>query len=508
MARTHSDIHFATDHLLKGLKTRTVSSGIVTSLFQAALLMINLGSVMVLARLLTPQDFGLLAMVFAVMGFFRVFTAAGLSTATVQKEGITHAQVSNLFWTNVALGGMITLVLAFSAPAVAWFYREPRVVAVTLALSVTFILTSLTVQHLALLKRQMRFKAIALIQIGSAATGVSVGIAMAWLDFGYWSLVGMQLSTPVVALLMTWSVCRWRPQFPARDRGTRSLLNFGANLTAGGFLGSLARGLDGLLIGRWFGSETLGLYSRATTLLNRPLEQVFVPLEAIFVPTFSRLQDEPERFRRVVFQVSDFLALSSLPFSGILLALAEPLTLVVLGPKWEAAAPIFAAFTLYALYVPMIMVAGWLLSSQGRGKDFLLLSCFTSSVTAVSYLLGLRFGPVGVAMSFSLSCLLIQLPVTYWIAGRAGLVTARDLWRLFFKHLPLWGVVCAATWLVRSSVASSAPLTQLYICVPVGLLAGAAVVCLYPPSRRAALNLIEVGRDWRSSRGTEIPTEQ
>ncbi len=116
MAGAHSDIHFATAHLLKGLKTRTVSSGIVTSLLQASQLMLNLGSVIVLARLLTPQDFGLLAMVFSVMGFFRVFNEAGLSTATVQKEEITHAQVSNLFWTNVALGGMITLALAFSGP--------------------------------------------------------------------------------------------------------------------------------------------------------------------------------------------------------------------------------------------------------------------------------------------------------------------------------------------------------------------------------------------------------
>lgn len=507
MASANSDIHFATTHLLKGLKTRTISSGIVTSLLQAALLMMNLGSVMVLARLLTPQDFGLLAMVFAVMGFFRVFNEAGLSTATVQKEGITHAQVSNLFWTNVALGGMITLALAFSAPAVAWFYREPQLIAVTLALSVTFILTSSTVQHLALLKRQMRFKAVALIQIGSAATGVSVGIAMAWLDCGYWSLVGMQLSTPVVTLLMTWSVCRWRPQFPARNSGTRSLLSFGANLTVSGFLWSLAKGLDGLLIGRWFGSEALGLYSRAAALLNRPLEQAIAPLEAIFVPTFSRLQSEPERYRRAVFQVYDFLALFSLPFSGMLLALAEPLILVVLGPKWEAAAPIFAAFTLYALYLPMIMVAGWLLSSQGRGKDFLLMSFFTSAVTVVSYLLGLRFGPAGVAMSFSLSCLLIQLPVIYWIAGRVGLVTARDLWTRFFRHLPLWGIVCATTWLSRASVENSTPLTQLYICVPIGLLAGTVVICLYPPSRRAAFNIFEVARDWMRSRAA-IPAEQ
>src|SRR5262249_30184298 len=253
--------------------------------------------------------------------------------------------------------------------------------------------------------------------------------------------------------------CSWRPQFPVRNSGTRSLLNFGANLTASGFLWSLSRGLDSLLIGRWFGAEALGLYSRAATLLNRPLEQAIAPLEAIFVPTFSRLQGEPERYRRVVFEVYDLLALFSLPFSGMLLALAQPLTLVVLGPKWEAAAPIFAAFTLYALYLPMVMVAGWLLTSQGRGKDFLLMSCITSSVTAVSYLLGLRFGPVGVAISFSLSCLLIQLPVIYWIAGRAGLVTARDLWTLFFKHLPLWGVVCATTWLIKASVEDSTSLT-------------------------------------------------
>jgi PST family polysaccharide transporter len=237
------------------------------------------------------------------------------------------------------------------------------------------------------------------------------------------------------------------------------------------------------------------------------LEQAIAPLEAIFVPTFSRLQDEPERYRRVVFEVYELLALFSLPFSGMLLALAHPLTLVVLGPKWEAAAPIFAAFTLYALYLPMVVVAGWLLTSQGRGKDFLFMSCFTSSVTALAYLLGLRFGPVGVAVSFSLACLLIQLPVIYWIAGRAGLVTSKDLWMLFFKHLPLWGVVCTTTWLIRASVETSTPLAQLSICVPTGLLAGIAVVCLYPPSRRAALNVFGVARDWMRSHSV-IPAEQ
>jgi PST family polysaccharide transporter len=195
--------HFSTGHLLASLKGRTVSSGIVTALSQAAQFGVNLASIMVLARVLTPEDFGLVTMVATVMGFLRIFNDAGLSTATVQREGITHAQVSNLFWTNVALGGLISLLLAVSAPAVAWFYREPRLVGITLALCVTFLLTGSTVQHLALLKRQMRFKMIAAIQVSAAVAGLVVGVGMAWLQCGYWSLVGMQLSTPAVAFLLT-----------------------------------------------------------------------------------------------------------------------------------------------------------------------------------------------------------------------------------------------------------------------------------------------------------------
>lgn len=507
MASGHSDVHFSTDHLLEGLKSRTVSSGIVTSVLQVALLVLNLGSIVLLARLLAPEDFGLLAMVLTVMGFFRVFGEAGLSTVTVQKDGITHAQVSNLFWTNIAVGGVVTLTLALLAPVVAWFYRTPQLTEVTLALSMTFVLTSLTVQHVALLKRQMRFKAIALIKIASTAMGIAVGIGMAWRDYGYWSLVGMQITTPVLALVMAWWICSWRPQLPVRNSGTRSLLCFGANLTVSGFLWALAKGLDGLLIGRWFGAEALGFYSRAAALLNRPLEQASAPLESICVPTLSRLQGEPERYRRTAFQIYDCLALFCLPFSAMLLALAQPLILVVLGPKWEAAVPIFTALTLYAFYLPMVMVAGWLLVSQGRGKEFLLMSCMTSSVTVLSYLVGLRFGPIGVAMSFSLSCVLVQLPIIYWVAGRSGLVTTRDLWARLIKYLPLWVIVCAATWLVRSSFEHSDPLTQLFIGILAGLLAGIAVVCFYRPSRCVAINILDVAKEWIRNR-TAIPVER
>src|SRR5580698_3190552 len=148
------DRHFDTNHLLADLKSRTVSGGFITVVSQGIQFFLILGSTMILARLLTPRDFGLLAMVWTVMGFLRIFKDAGLSAATVQREGITHTQVSNLFWINVAVSGFISVLVAASAPLIAWFYHEPRLVGITLWLSSTFLLAGLAVQHTALLSRQ------------------------------------------------------------------------------------------------------------------------------------------------------------------------------------------------------------------------------------------------------------------------------------------------------------------------------------------------------------------
>src|SRR5439155_21176595 len=168
--------HLCTDHLLGDLKDRTISGGFITIIAQGVQFILGLASIMALARLLTPKDFGLYAMVTSIMGYMMTFKDAGLCTATVQPGGITHAQVSNLFWINVALSGALSLLLAASSPLVAWFYREPRLVAITLILSSTFFLSGLTIQHTALLNRQMRFTALALIQIASMVTGVLSGI--------------------------------------------------------------------------------------------------------------------------------------------------------------------------------------------------------------------------------------------------------------------------------------------------------------------------------------------
>lgn len=497
------DRHFQTDHLLGDLKNRSVSGGFITIASQVIQFVLTLGSTMILARLLEPRDFGLLAMVWTVTGFLRIFKDAGLSTATVQREGITHTQVSNLFWVNVAVSGFITVLVAACAPLIAWFYHEPRLVGITLWLSSTFLLAGLAVQHTALLSRQMRFKAIAGIQVGSVLAGVVVGVGMAWLHYGYWSLVGLNLATTLVALVMTWASLSWRPQFFKPQGGTRSLLHFGANLTAGSFIYSMARGLDGLLIGRFCGAVPLGLYSRATALLARPLEQFIAPIQAVVIPAFSRLQSHPGRYRQNFMRLYESMALAGFFFTAMFFALAHPLTLVVLGHKWEKAAVIFAALSFAALQAPLGTCSSWLLTSQGRGKDSLVSSWMIAIVIALSFVAGLPFGPAGVAIAYSASCLLIQTPLYYWMVGRSGPVRTADLWTGFFKHLPVWVVVTFVAWLTLKAVPSLSPLVQLAICVPASTLAGLAFILVYSPSRRVAASLFSILRELKSPSRTD-----
>ena len=492
--------HFKTDHLLTNLKGHTISSGAVTVSAQGAKFLLNMASTMILARLLMPRDFGLVAMVMTVANFLRVFKDAGLSIATVQRERITHAQVSNLFWINVAVSAVSTLVLAASAPIIARFYGNPRLIPITLFLSVTFLISGSTIQHQALLKRQMRFKALAVIEVGSMVVGVFVAVLMAALGYGYWSLLGSSLSIQTAGLILTWSVSRWRPQLPTRHSGIGPLVSFGAHRTAGDFILSLARGSDNLLIGRSYGSAALGLYSRASALLIAPLEQFLYPINVVFIPALSRLQSQPERYRSTFLRLYEAIALAGFFFTGLSLALARPLTLVLLGPKWGQAAAIFGGFTVAALCIPLGNASAWLFTSQGRGRDMLVTQLINSAAIVLSFLVGLPFGPVGVAIAFSISNLLVRLPIYYFSVGRRGPVRTADLWRVFFRHLPIWVVVFSITWLMLMLAASLAPLAQLLVCVPIGVLAGAAFICTFRPQRQVAIHLLETLRELKKKR--------
>jgi len=493
--------HIKTDHLLPDLKRRTVTSGFITISAQAAKFGLNLACTVVLARLLMPRDFGLVAMVTAITGFLAIFRHAGLSTPTVQREYLTHAQVSNLFWINLGVSALFALVVAALSPAMAWFYHDRQVMYIALALSSTFLIGGFRVQHMALLKRQMRFKAIAMVEVGSMAIGASVGVLMAVLGFRYWSLVGMTLSTEIASFLLTGLISPWRPQRPTKGSGIGPLVTFGIHQTAGQFIFSLARGCDNLLIGRFYGPAAVGLYSRAAALVSRPMEQFLLPIDAVFLPALSRLQSQPQRYRSTFLRLYEAIVMSVFFVSSLLLALARPATLVLLGPKWEQVSTIFAGFTFTAIQLPLSSAANWLLTSQGRGKDIFRVTSINAVLTLASFIVGLPFGPLGVAVAFSSVGLLVRLPILYYAAGSRGPVTTSDLWARFLRQLPLWAIMLVMTWLARGLVSRWHPLSQLLFCAPVGLLTGLAVICTFQSQRKVLTDVLDILRQLNKNDG-------
>ena len=480
--------HLRTDHLVQNLGKRAISGGFITAAAQGAKFALNLTSAAVLARLLTPQEFGLVGMVLGVTGLLGLFKEAGLSTATVQRETITQEQVSNLFWINVALGGAVCLLCISMAPLIAWFYRDSRLTGIMTVQSFTFLLSGSTVQHQALLSRQMRFQAIAAIDVVSMLVSILVGCGLAAFGFGYWSLIGMQLSLAATGLVLTWWTSGWRPLMPRRHSGVGHLLSFGAHLTAADLVGRLAANSDLILVGRFFGPGPLGLYSRANVLLARPLEQLLTPLSAVMTPVLSRLQSDPERYRRTFLRAYDALALITFPFAALCLALAEPLVLLLLGPQWKDAVPLFAGFTLVAVSLPLSTAPSWLFMSQGRGRGLFHMYLIAGAVTVGAYLVGLPWGPLGVVLAIAVTSLVIRMPIVYHLAGQRGLVRSADLWKSFFFHLPCWGAVYAAASLARTLVADAAPVVQLLVCVPFGLAAGAGATLALKRPRTSALS--------------------
>lgn len=446
------------EHLKANIGPLSVRGGATTTAAQAIAFAIQMTSTVVLARLLTPADFGLIAMVTAVTGFAGMFKDLGLSMATVQRAEITHEQISNLFWVNVGVSLLIALITVAFAPLIAWFYGDSRLTAIAAALSVALIFGGLGVQHLALLQRQMRFTALAAIQTISALVGVAAGIGAALLGAGYWSLVIMQIAGPFAKMIGAWLACRWRPGWLVRRSGVRGMLAFGVNITGFNALNYFARNLDDILIGWRWGAETLGFYSKAYSLMMLPLSQINSPVSSVAIPALSRLQDDPERYRQYYLRAISVVAFVTMPGMAFLVVMSRQVILAVLGPQWTEAARIFMILALAGLVQPLGNTTGWLYVSQGRTNDMFKWGMISSFMTVLVFVVGLPWGAVGVAVSYSIYNWAVT-PFLYWFAGRKGPVKARHIGATLLQFL--WVSVCvmAALLLFQAYV----PVSDLFI---------------------------------------------
>ncbi len=427
---------------MKDLKERAIRGGFAKLCGQAANFVLRLASIAVLSRLLNPEDFGLLAMATVVTGVYGLFTSAGLSSATVQKETITDAQVSTLFWINIAVGAILALACVLTAPILVAFFHEPRLFWVTIAISAGFLFNAAGVQHFALLQRQLRYFALAAIETVAQVTGSLVAIAMALAGFGYWSLVAMAIVSPAVTSACTWLTTSWIPGLPRLRVGAGAMLRFGGTLTLNGLVIYVAYNLEKVLLGRFWGADALGLYGRAYQLVTIPTDNLNGAIGGVAFSALSRLQHDPIRLKNYFLKGYSLVVSLTIPTTIFCALFSDDIVQVVLGPKWGEAGAIFRLLAPTVLIFGMINPLSWLLLSSGLQGRSLAISLVIAPLVISAYLIGLPYGPNGVALSYSTAMTLWLVPHIVWCLHG----TPVSPWDLFLavKRSFLSGIVAAA----------------------------------------------------------------
>lgn len=398
----------------------------------------------VMARLLVPEQFGIVAMASPIFAFAVLVGDLGLSQAAIQRESVTDEQLSLLFWANLTVTLVFALVLILSSSLVASFYREPTVGPVLSVMGATLVISALSSQHLVLLNRELRFATLAKIDSVSFFLGGSLAVGAAFFGFGLWSLVIQQIATATIMSATLWFAVEWHPMLPTRFSDGKGFLGFGADMTAANVANYFSRNIDNVLIGRVWGDVQLGTYDRAYKLLLLPLNQLVAPMSKIAVPLLSRMIVDVAAYRRAYFLMLELVIILTFPVSLFALITRKQLILTLLGPRWVAVAPIFGILAVGALFAAISGSTMWLLVSQGRSREIRNYSLVSAIGFVLGIICGLPWGPVGVAAGY-IAVGLIQGPAVWSLVTRAGPVDRLAFWSALIPHtlacLPVVGAI-------------------------------------------------------------------
>jgi PST family polysaccharide transporter len=445
-----------------------------------------------LARLLSPQDYGLIAMVTAVIGVGEVFRDFGLSSAAVQSETLSVSQRSNLFWVNTAVGGILTLVCFLCATPIADFYGRPSLVVIVQALAVTFLVNGMSTQYRASLNRALSFGRLAACDTLAQGLALCVAVALAVVGAGIWSLVAQQVvqSTALLVLLVT--LGGWLPQRYDRSASVGSQLRFGWYLMATQLLGYVSRNVDNVIIGQRFGAGPLGVYSRAYQLLLLPLNQLNAPSTTVALPLLSRSRSDPELFNRRLLRGQSIMVTLVCCVFGFAGGQASQIVDVLFGPQWAGVAPIFAVLSFAGGFQAVSYATYWVFLSRAMTASNLLFSSISRAVVILALFAGAQWGPLGVATGYAISLGLVWPLGILWVTkvaeapGVAMFVAGARAYAL-----GLGGGLVA---MVVSRAVDGAPIAQLLAGGVAFLLYLLTLCCGVPAIRRDLLSVWEMFR--------------
>lgn len=475
---------------------KEVASGAAwTAVSIAGRQILSIAALAVLARFVPPSAYGLMGMAQTVSNFLLLFRDMGTASALVQRRTIDEPLLASVFWLNVVLGVVLTGMTALLAYPASWFFREPQLVPVMQVVAFTFLASALSMVHNALLSREMGFRRLAITELGGAVLGQSCAVGLAISGFGVWSLVFGNLVAMVGTTALLWIVRPWWPRAQVSLAAMRSIASYSLNLLGFSVINYFSRNLDSLIVGRFLGRASLGYYQMAYTIMMYPIQNVTQVLGRVMLPTFSRMQDDNERFRSAYVRVTTVIALTTFPMMLGMMAVAEPFVLTVVGEQWRPIIPLLLILCPIGLVQSIQSSVGYVYTAKGRTDWMFRWSLVNLAIVAPGFLLGLPWGIYGVAAAYGIATALLLYPgfaVPFRLI-RLGFLDFVGAFRgVFFCSATMALGVVGAQWLL-GRFGLHQPLLQLAL----GLAAGMVLYLLLLAWRRPAVlrHLVELMRD-------------
>ena len=444
----------------------------------------------VLARLLSPEEFGIIALLSLFIGLSSVLVDSGFSSALIQKQDATHDEESTVFWFNLTIGILATGVLWIAAPYIADFYQQPVLVNVVYALSLTVALNASGAIHTALLTKRLDF--LAQMKISAIATSISGALAifLAWRGYGIWALVAQAVISALLTNMLLWFFSSWRPALRFELANARRLFGFGGYMLAASLLDTLYSKGYSLLIGKYYSARELGLYSQAENTKQFPASLLSAILLRVAFPMLSSIADDKAKLQRGVQLAIRSMMLLNIPMMLGLAVLADTMIAVVFGVRWLPAAPVLQILCLAGVLWPFHVINVNVLLAQGHSRLVFNLQIIKSILGIGLLVAGLQYGITGIAWSqVVLSCagFLLNTHYTKIYLDYGAIKQLRDNLPILFASLPMIAAVYALKihW-------HATPIMKLSGLVAIGVLFFAATIFL---ARLAALkdllNLLE-----------------
>lgn len=444
-------------------KQKTVSALKWNMLNQVITQIVTFGIGILLMRLLKPTEFGLLGMVAVFSGFMNVFNNFGLGTALIQKKEIDEKDKSTIFYVNVAIGIFLTLILFFGSNFIASFYNTPKLERIAKYISVIFTIQALGMIHLTLLRKELDYKKIFIIKTITVIIGGSFALYFALNNYGVWTLVYQQIITGLLGTILVWLLVSWRPRFVFSIEHLKGHLKFSLPLLGTNTFNYWTRNADNLLIGKFLGSQSLGLYSRAYNLMMLPITQVSRVISTVMMPSLSLIQDDKKRIKTIYLKISRVIAFVTFPMMGILFATAKPLVTFAFGENWMGIVFLLKVFSFIGALQSIITLSGNIFISQGKTKLQFQLKIFTSIVVITAFLISVQFGINAVAIAY-LGSFLINLFPNLFFMGKLIDLNINDIFKNLKPHIVLTIVLTIFAMFLIKYLSDSSDLIQIFFC--------------------------------------------